>query len=756
MFRAEPSVDELIQIDAVLSRERIDAGTSNGIADAKAAREYVRWGIKGDVEDDSLISFVGEVLRVPLLTAEEEVVLAKMIELGEQMADEPWKAVYNLHQWTYHETELKTRKKKEWYRFDPVLAEKAHATFREAIAFYVKEYKFGECPVTNFDETAQVAKINYSLAGELDNAAPGTMDLQRSVAVAKSLAKKFAKSTSDSLADNTVELVDFAFQAVSSGDLNSRDNPLLSKLFVWSRDEIAWPALEAYVRSGKYVSATGEDWLRESGWDPENPALGKLRGREGAVVQLGWRGREELTKANLRLVIFIARQYRDRGLPLLDLIQEGNIGLIRAVEKFEYIKGFKFSTYAYWWIRQSIARAIDDKSRLIRLPVHVEEQITRIRFVERVFSESHGREPSAQELADEVARITGNDVSAEQIERLQKSSERTESLDELAVLEGQEENEERSNDTQPKGLDDALPPWTLSRSDSMEDSVEVQSDAIAMRQALGSLSAREQRVLKLRFGIADGRSRTLEEVAAEFSLTRERIRQIQNKALRKLRHPSRGRWLQLATSDRPIMAAADSAPKRGNATELDVPDRLALAASARDHESAAEVRIAGMDESDTDALIVDGPVAGQFVSKVAAGFLIRHLDDADQRIARAAVKRLENIEAMHPDPTVFWDYLALVYGSRVQLGMPILFEATGREWEGEEQEEMLRLFDSGALLSDICIELRRSPREVCIRLEISGRELSPESQRLVIELVKGTEEALEVLRPLYQGQVTEG
>jgi RNA polymerase sigma factor (sigma-70 family) len=730
VLEVEPSVDELIQLDAVLSRERIDADTSNGIADAKAAREYVRWGIKGDVEDDSLISFVGEVLRVPLLTAEEEVVLAKMIELGEQMADEPWKAIYNLHQWTYHETELKTRKKKEWYRFDPIIAEKAHVTFREAIAFYVKGHKLGECPVTNFDETAQVAKINYSLAGELENSAPGTVDLQRSVAIAKSLAKKFARSTSDNQADNTVELVDFAFQAVSSGDLNSRDNPLLSKLFVWSRDEIAWPALEAYVQSGKYVSATGEDWLREAGWDPESPALGKLRGREGAVVQLGWRGREELTTANLRLVIFIARQYRDRGLPLLDLIQEGNIGLIRAVEKFEYIKGFKFSTYAYWWIRQSIARAIDDKSRMIRLPVHVEEQLTRIRFVERVFAERSGREPSAEELAVEVSKITGSDVSAKQIKRLLTSAEDTESIEELGVSVGQSGDEDDTDDTQLNALDDALPPWSLSRSNSMEESSEIQSDAIAMRQALDGLSAREQRVLRLRFGIEDGRPRTLEEIGAELNVTRERIRQIQNKGLRKLRHPSRGRWLQLATSDRPMMAAEGS-------------------------ESATEVRIVKMDESATDVVIPDGPVAGQLLSKVSAGFLIRHLHDPDQRIARAALKRLASIEAVHPDPKLFWEYIDLVYGSRAQLGMTILFESTGRVWDGEEQEKLLQLFDSGALLPDICIELRRSPRAVCMRLEISGRELSPESQRLAIDLVTGTEKALAVLRPLYQGQVTE-
>ena len=447
---AEPGAGDLAEIEAdgveILDPEAAAAALLEVAAPevAKVAEVVAETVTESVGIDDPVRMYLKEIGRVGLLTAEEEVVLAKMIELGEQMADEPWKAIYNLHQWTYHETELKTRKKKEWYRFDPIIAEKAHVTFREAIAFYVKGHKLGECKITGFDKAVrEVAAL------------PGSDTAQKNLLVAKSLVKAFNDPNRRNLAARTSELVDFAFQAVSSGDLNSRDNPVLSKLFVWSRDEIAWPAMEAYVQSGKYVSATGEDWLREGGWDPENPALGKLRGREGAVVQLGWRGREELTKANLRLVVSIAKKYIGRGMSFLDLIQEGNIGLIRAVEKFEYIKGFKFSTYAYWWIRQSIARAIDDKSRLIRLPVHVEEQLTRIRFVERVFSENHGRQPSAQELADEVARITGNDVSAEQIEKLQTSSERTESLDEL------------SDDTQPNGLADALPLLRISATSSL-------------------------------------------------------------------------------------------------------------------------------------------------------------------------------------------------------------------------------------------------------------------------------------------------
>ena len=222
---------------------------------------------------------------------------------------------------------------------------------------------------------------------------------------------------------------DLAFQAVSSGDLNSRDNPILSKLFVWSRDEIAWPALEAYVLSGKYLGATGEDWLREGGWDPENPALGKLRGREGAVVQLGWRGREELTKANLRLVVSIAKKYIGRGMSFLDLIQEGNIGLIRAVEGFEYIKGFKFSTYATWWIRQAITRAIADQARTIRIPVHMYEQLNRLTRIQRQLFQELGREATDEEIATELTKVTETEVTAERVREMRKVSQEPVSLE---------------------------------------------------------------------------------------------------------------------------------------------------------------------------------------------------------------------------------------------------------------------------------------------------------------------------------------
>ena len=521
---AEPGAGDLAEIEAdgveILDPEAAAAALLEVAAPevAKVAEAVTETVTESVGIDDPVRMYLKEIGRVGLLTAEEEVVLAKMIELGEQMADEPWKAIYNLHQWTYHETELKTRKKKEWYRFDPIIAEKAHVTFREAIAFYVKGHKLGECKITGFDKAVrEVAAL------------PGSDTAQKNLLVAKSLVKAFNDPNRRNLAARTSELVDFAFQAVSSGDLNSRDNPVLSKLFVWSRDEIAWPAMEVFVQSGKYVSATGEDWLREGGWDPENPALGKLRGREGAVVQLGWRGREELTKANLRLVVSIAKKYIGRGMSFLDLIQEGNIGLIRAVEKFEYIKGFKFSTYATWWIRQAITRAIADQARTIRIPVHMYEQLNRLTRIQRQLFQELGREATDEEIATELTKVTETEVTAERVREMRKVSQEPVSL-ETPI--GEEEDSH---------LGDFIEDKAAKKPDEAANSQLLSEQIVA---TLESLSAREQRVLRLRFGLEDGRQRTLEEVGAEFNVTRERIRQIEAKALRKLRHPSRSRKLR--------------------------------------------------------------------------------------------------------------------------------------------------------------------------------------------------------------------
>ena len=515
---AEPGAADLaeIEVDGVemLSPEAAAALLVAEVAPEAPKPEVVEPVAESTGVDDPVRMYLKEIGRVGLLTAEEEVVLAKMIELGEQMADEPWKAVYNLHQWTHHETELKTRKKKEWYRLDPALAAKAHATYAEAIGAWVKGHHVHECKVTGFD------KASREVTGET---------AKKNLMIAKSLVKSFNDPNRRNLAAKTAEMIDFAFQTVGTGDMESRDNGVLQKLFLWARDEIAWPALETWIVQGKHVAKDGKDWIREAGWDPENPALGKLRGREGYVVQLGWRGREELTKANLRLVVSIAKKYIGRGMSFLDLIQEGNIGLIRAVEKFEYIKGFKFSTYATWWIRQAITRAIADQARTIRIPVHMYEQLNRLTRVQRQLFQELGREATDDEIAKELTKVTESEVTAERVREMRKVSQEPVSL-ETPI--GEEEDSH---------LGDFIEDKSAKKPDEAANSQLLSEQIVA---TLESLSLREQRVLKLRFGLEDGRQRTLEEVGAEFNVTRERIRQIEAKALRKLRHPSRARKLR--------------------------------------------------------------------------------------------------------------------------------------------------------------------------------------------------------------------
>jgi RNA polymerase primary sigma factor len=438
-----------------------------------------------DIEDSTRL-YLREIARVPLLTAEEEVMLAKTMELGKRIESDPASAIVDIHVWSVNDTEPKARTAHPRFRHE--FGDEATTIVRAALA----------------SDDAMDLLVTAPRFGLTDEIANSTGEAHELLERGRNLRAVYNEQLD---AETFVAILDWVHGAMLRPAV--RESAALIAMRTWSRNEVAVPAVRRWLDAGD-----GADVV-----DEMTPVLKA----SGAAA------REHLTSANLRLVVANAKKYVNRGMSLLDLVQEGNAGLMRGVDKFEWERGFKFSTYATWWIRQAIQRGLADQSRTIRIPVHMVETMNRVTRVVRELTVSLGREPTNAEISEVLSLDPKTAITPERVEEVRAYGRLPISLETPIGDESDTELGALIEDP------DAVSPLDAVTDTMLREQVE---------RVLDSLEGREQRVIRLRFGLDDGRPRTLEEVGHEFGLTRERIRQIEAHALRKLRHPSRSRKLR--------------------------------------------------------------------------------------------------------------------------------------------------------------------------------------------------------------------